>query len=784
MAPPVVHNGVRSDEPTTEGLFEGQKFWFSSTVPQKSRFIEDVKANGGEVVPLEKQADICLFDHMRKNPPPGMYSYQYVEHSVRNGQLERLEAHKIGGLETRASRPVGSVTLASKGSRTPFTEADDQFLWDWMKRHKGLRGSAGNALFRQLEEVNPRHTFQSWRDRWLKYVQYQNRASRPGDGRRQHDALPAVDPPTTANTVPRATSLDVDGASELSKTAAEMPVEESARRKRGRPPKNQRKQPSGDTIELAGPAVRSTLQPNSRAKLCRFSEDDRDQVLQAAGAILQVPDHEAGPVWERMAKEHPQHTAEQWRSYFREVILPGYLSQGNKSQQREKTKIAGAGRRKRNEDEPGLSQGKQERGQLVELHPAKIRKTRNENHEATALEAQHRQQSPSSQPQSPLDGKPEDDGLRVETNEPENRSSARSHLQPSARSQTLDILADEVQATSQSTKEEQHNNEYIRNGDVVPAKRPRPSTTEVTVPEIPSTPDHTQEYEIAEDMPGTPTPRAQKQPDHRMEYRLRPLSVPSDRTDEEDDLPTTPEPESEKENIDPQNRRSPIFVHLDSDHDPAIASSSSGSNRTATADSTDSQTPGFETAPNVSQIHEDVSDQEEFETAAEEQAAQNPSMPADTQALFAATTQNGEGSLDLGLHDPEGGWDAVGRDLTGDDDGTERVACPDSPASSTASTLGLDLDAWVALRASEGRDIDLLLTAAEATNMHKRLADAVYEGLESGSGVPQDMKGVWTKEDDELLQGKDARGIERVQKKHGERSFHERFHCLHVWNAQ
>ena len=67
--------------------------------------------------------------------------------------------------------------------------------------------------------------------------------------------------------------------------------------------------------------------------------------------------------------------------------------------------------------------------------------------------------------------------------------------------------------------------------------------------------------------------------------------------------------------------------------------------------------------------------------------------------------------------------------------------------------------------------------------MHKKLADVVYTNLEKKEGIPKDIKGVWTKEDDELLMGTDARGIKRVLEKHGQRSMDERFECLGVWNG-
>lgn len=175
MAASVVYEGVPSTQGQGGTLFQGRKFWFSATVPQRQWYMENVKANGGEVVPLEKQADILLVDHRRKNPAPGTHSFKYVDLSIRNGKLENLDDHVVGGT-SRADRPVGSVTMAPKGGRNHYTEAEDQFLWNWVKPLEEAGGAtAGNSIYQQLEALNPRHTYQSWRDRWLKHVRHQRR---------------------------------------------------------------------------------------------------------------------------------------------------------------------------------------------------------------------------------------------------------------------------------------------------------------------------------------------------------------------------------------------------------------------------------------------------------------------------------------------------------------------------------------------------------------------------------------------------------------------------------
>jgi TRF2-interacting telomeric protein/Rap1 - C terminal domain/Rap1 Myb domain len=177
MAAPVVYEGVRNTAGDGGGLFEGQSLWFSSAVPQRKWFIEKAIANGATVVQLEKQADVLIVDHARKNAPVGTHSYRYIEQSIKNGTLEDLADHVVGPA-SRTDRPVGSTTTMSKGTRSRYTEEEDQLLWNWVKPFED-RGehTAGNEIYKQLETArgNGRHTYQSWRDRWLKYVKFQDK---------------------------------------------------------------------------------------------------------------------------------------------------------------------------------------------------------------------------------------------------------------------------------------------------------------------------------------------------------------------------------------------------------------------------------------------------------------------------------------------------------------------------------------------------------------------------------------------------------------------------------
>ena len=83
---------------------------------------------------------------------------------------------------TGASRPA-------RGTRTPFTAEDDRTLAAWVAEcQRQNRKILGNEIYQNLAErvgarirrtpnpvltipcQNPRHSYQSWRDRWIKYV--------------------------------------------------------------------------------------------------------------------------------------------------------------------------------------------------------------------------------------------------------------------------------------------------------------------------------------------------------------------------------------------------------------------------------------------------------------------------------------------------------------------------------------------------------------------------------------------------------------------------------------
>ncbi|KAH1434645.1 hypothetical protein KXX32_009849 [Aspergillus fumigatus] len=174
-------------------LFEGKQFWLSQNVPQRSRFKELIEANGGIVRLQEKDADIKLVDHTRKNLPSDTYSFKFVEDSVRRGELADLEAYRAG---PSAPRPVGATHISTRAHKIAYSIQDDQLLWDWVQAYeKDPRAPiSGNLIYKQLAEKHPRHTWQSYRDRYLKRLRGK---SRPGGESASTGQAPAEPGSTT-----------------------------------------------------------------------------------------------------------------------------------------------------------------------------------------------------------------------------------------------------------------------------------------------------------------------------------------------------------------------------------------------------------------------------------------------------------------------------------------------------------------------------------------------------------------------------------------------------------
>ncbi|KAF2173037.1 hypothetical protein M409DRAFT_16987 [Zasmidium cellare ATCC 36951] len=258
----VVVTGSTAHTPKVGKVFDDIKFFLVQRIPSRSRFVGDIEANGGRVVKVESQADYVIADHMRKDAPAGSYSYTLIEAALRDGRLHDSSDHAIRPPD--AVREVGSTAMG-RTTRTPFTPDDDKLLWNWVEQARAAGDPLkGNAIYKALEAVNPRHTHQSWRDRYVKYL-----SVRPPPG-----VTVSANPPPTPPIV----------AAEQNET-----------------PPAQEPRP--------------------------FTDVDFDKLMLQASDIELIGGDQWEEAWEAFAKaeEETPHTGEEWASFYWSKVRPVYL---------------------------------------------------------------------------------------------------------------------------------------------------------------------------------------------------------------------------------------------------------------------------------------------------------------------------------------------------------------------------------------------------------------------------------------------------------------------------
>ncbi|KAK0629228.1 hypothetical protein B0T17DRAFT_524993 [Bombardia bombarda] len=271
MPPIIAYEGGDGNYEGT--LFGGLKFFIARQVPSRDSLVELTKNNGGKIVLLEKYADLKIADHARKNVPPQSVSWKYIEDCVKKGELLNSEEYKIA--HAAEPRPVGA-TQAIKGTRNPFTTGDDQTLIRWVLRHERNGASVkGNAIYQSLAEKHPNHTWQSWRDRWVKNYDTIPRDSLPNIGE-----SPPPSPPRPKDT--RQPSPAAPGSPTLSaRRAAAPPPTQTTRTTKGRVP---------------------------------FTEEDDKLLNKHVHELIRAGYQESGnKIYAWMEEEYPHHTMHSWR---------------------------------------------------------------------------------------------------------------------------------------------------------------------------------------------------------------------------------------------------------------------------------------------------------------------------------------------------------------------------------------------------------------------------------------------------------------------------------------
>jgi hypothetical protein len=267
--------------PNIADLFAGKSFLVVQRVPMRTSFLDRIRANGGRIVRLESQADYIIADHVRNDCPPKSLSYTFIEAAIKAGALPDPNLHRAGPAPGFV-RTVGSTIITPKASRTPFTLQDDRDLWNWVQkfRNLGIHGIKGNEIYKQLEKVNQRHTFQSWRDRYVKKLM-----EHPPEGVDLSQNL--LVPPTRPVT------------SQVRRLEADRTTEEE-------------EQAEGEIGE-------------------KYSVDV-EFLLENIEDILVIAPEDLDTVWAMLADQEPSAhlSADQWKRLYEEEALPAYKAKQNK----------------------------------------------------------------------------------------------------------------------------------------------------------------------------------------------------------------------------------------------------------------------------------------------------------------------------------------------------------------------------------------------------------------------------------------------------------------------
>jgi hypothetical protein len=207
MPPAIVYTDMAAPVDIGVGVFTDLKFFIVQRVPQRSRYVSLVENNGGTVVKLEAQADYLIADHIRHDAPADSLSYKFIEAAVKEGALPEDEEPYFANRRKSTNRASSAATSSKKSTRTPFTDEDDKLLYKLVQKAND-QGYAilGNTLYQTLAAHNPRHTFHSWRDRYVKVLSM----SPPTGWEAYPDAnLPSFDTPSTdlpSTALPRSTA--------------------------------------------------------------------------------------------------------------------------------------------------------------------------------------------------------------------------------------------------------------------------------------------------------------------------------------------------------------------------------------------------------------------------------------------------------------------------------------------------------------------------------------------------------------------------------------------------
>ncbi|TGO85409.1 hypothetical protein BPOR_0398g00030 [Botrytis porri] len=277
-------------------LFERMKFFILQRVPMRSRWVEIIRSNGGEVEKIEKNAEIIIADA-----------------SAKAGKLVDMEEYRCGAPERTFAQPA-------KSTRTPFTPEDDRILTQWVLEGERLgRSTKGNQLYIELAERYPHHTYQSWLDHWKRHLLPSYEAGNLHYERDGNLPCPSREPKNTGKGLAKPLASRV--SQELAKSAASSgtvlvpassaPSKHPSSRPPPQPPRPIFSRASSPEVEIEK-VVTGGL----------FTKEDDDLLRDEFEAICNIDPSKEIEAWELWTEENGRHPAQEWRNYFHEYFRP------------------------------------------------------------------------------------------------------------------------------------------------------------------------------------------------------------------------------------------------------------------------------------------------------------------------------------------------------------------------------------------------------------------------------------------------------------------------------
>lgn len=77
-----------------------------------------------------------------------------------------------------------------------------------------------------------------------------------------------------------------------------------------------------------------------------------------------------------------------------------------------------------------------------------------------------------------------------------------------------------------------------------------------------------------------------------------------------------------------------------------------------------------------------------------------------------------------------------------------------------------------------------VIAALKRTSMRPDLAELVLLDEKSGKGLPKDIAGIWSEDEDQIVESGNARGLRKLDEKHTWKEVEERMLFLQTWREE